>query len=382
MNNKPRYAEGTIRYMVVDLLHITAVITPRTYKLFDKPYMANTICKMKKEGVIEKNKNEEVFECFNLLNYDDNVNNHFDLPYIDYEYFQKYGKADLKRAKYAKGNKRGNSTRIIRNAEMIILMYTAKINALPSQIIDKADRQIKATYYTSRDIKRNAGYKDDLYESDENKKILIATRVNGTLITEGVNYNIYHIGKDLQLWNATGEYKIKTQIENMLAKEMKENCKLDDAILYTYNYNVFMQLLKKSSSGIKFDALANTYQHIYVLPYSNAGRDMTYLMTKPDWDVQIKEMAMEEKYEEDKNFEYACDYYKDGTYTFIFCVPDIKRYILFLRKVIYDISRGLKTKNDFMILCFDYQEEFVLKTADKYANVLSCSLNEFMKDFR
>lgn len=386
MNNKPRYTQGTIRSLIVNLLHVTGVITPRCYKLMDNASIANVICKMKKEGVIEKCNNGMVFECFNLANYESNLDEYFELPYIDYEYFIKFGKHDVKRAKYAKDEKKGNSIRIIRSAEITVLMYCAGIPTLPSDKESVVQNKVltSAVYYQSREIKHYAGYRDEIQEQvSENKRMLIASRINGTLLSAGGNYNVYHIGKDLQLWNATGEYKIKNQIENLLSGYINQsNCRVQSAILYTYDQNIFLKLVNpKTSYGIRFASLANTYNNIYILPFDRNGRDMTQIMAYPDWEVLIKELAIEKEYDMTAAYEYACDYYEDGKYVYIFCVPNITRYLLFLRKVIYDISAGTKTKDDFEILCFDFQQEFVLKSASNYANVLSCEFEEFMNDW-
>ena len=62
MNDKPRYTEGSVRNKMVNLMHISSVITPRSYKLLNEPQssIANTMCKMKKEGAVEKGNNVEM----------------------------------------------------------------------------------------------------------------------------------------------------------------------------------------------------------------------------------------------------------------------------------------------------------------------------------
>ena len=53
-----------MRNKIVNLLHVCSVMTPRSFKLFDEPQssIANTMVKMKREGVVEKSNNTEVFE--------------------------------------------------------------------------------------------------------------------------------------------------------------------------------------------------------------------------------------------------------------------------------------------------------------------------------
>ena len=103
MNNKPRYAEGTIRNKLVKILHASIVITPRSYKLLNEPLssISNIMVKMKQEGVIEKNNNTEIFENFVLKNYRQNCEKYFydNIPKSDILYFAEYGEQDLKNAR-------------------------------------------------------------------------------------------------------------------------------------------------------------------------------------------------------------------------------------------------------------------------------------------
>ena len=312
---------------------------------------------------------------------------HFEeLPYVDYLYFEKFGKNDLRRAKYAKGDKQGESTRIIRSSEITVMMYAAGIPTLPSQkesvVQDKT--LTDNVYYQSREIKYYSGFKDKLDENEEAKRTLINSRINGTLLSAGGNYNVYHIGKSLQIWNASGEYNLKRYIENMLAAYINQNsCKIQNAILVAYDLTIFADLIEPTKSlNMKFGALSATFDHIYILPFDKSGRDMLNVMTCMDWENIIKELVTETKISAESNLEYACDFYDktEKAYVFVFCVPDITRYIRFLRKVIFDISAGKKKKDDFIIYCFDYQLDLVKKTAFHYAQIRCGSFDEFISD--
>ena len=382
MNNKPRYNEGTERHQIVNLLHISGVITPRSYQLFNRPqHMANVMVKLKKEGVVEKSKNGEVFENISLATYKDNLEEYFydNIPYENIEYFEEYGKRDIKRAKYRKKEMAGDSQRIIRCGEIIALMYSTGIATLPSdkKTAVKNKTLMKNVYYQSREIKYYSGYKDEVTESD-NERTLIATRINGTLLTAGGNYNIYHIGKDIQVWSTQGEYRIKNYIENMLANYInKESCALNKAILFTYDLNIFTRLVNPAHKlKARYEGLEMTYKDLYVLPYDRFGKDMIKIMSESDWEYKLKFLIMEEKPQDTSMEEVVCDYVVDGAYYLLFCIPNISRYLDFIRKAAF-----VNKKEKFQIVCFDYQLDFVKRSAGNFAEISTTSFDEIFADW-
>ncbi len=382
MNNKPRYIEGTVRNKIVNLMHVSSVITPRSYELLDEPKssIANTICKMKKEGVIEKVNNVEIVESLSVLNYRDNQEEYFfgNIPDENISFFEEYGIRDIKRAKYSKD--RNKAKRIVRSGEIVTLMYSAGIPTLPSdkKYIVKNKVLTDNVYYQAREIKKYSGYENDIEETD-GEKTAIATRINGTLLTGGGNYNIYHFGKDIQTWAAQGEYKIKSYIQNLLANYInRESCLLNSAILFAYDLNIFEKIINPPSKYMdRYEGLFMTYDNLYVLPYDKNGRDMVKVMSDSDWEAKIYEYAMDEPYKETSLRDYECDYYDGEVYTFIFCVPNISRYLRFIRK----IKTDQLPKEKFQIICFDYQEEFIVSTGGDYANVMSGSFDDFLKEW-
>ena len=95
-----------MRNKIVNLLHVCSVMTPRSFKLFDEPQssIANTMVKMKREGVVEKSNNTEVFENLSLSNYKENYEEYFfdNIPEEHVSFFEEFGIYDIKRAKYSK----------------------------------------------------------------------------------------------------------------------------------------------------------------------------------------------------------------------------------------------------------------------------------------
>ncbi|WP_026658255.1 hypothetical protein [Butyrivibrio sp. AC2005] len=384
MNNKPRYIEGSMRNKIVNLMHVSSVITPRSYKLLNEPQssIANTMCKMKKEGVVEKTNNVEIFESLSLSNYKENLEEYFDgnIPEEHIAFFEEYGIREIKKAKYSKDQLQSRARRIIRCSETVILMYAAGIPTLPAdkKYVVRNKMLTDNVYYQSKEIKKYSGYTDDV-ETIAGERTAIASRMNGTLLTAGGNYNIYHFGKDIQTWSTQGEYKIKHYIQNMLANYInQDSCLLNSAILFTYDLNIFGKMISPPRKyKDRYDGLCMTYDNLYVLPYDQNGRDMIKVMSESDWKARLYEYAMEEPYKDTSRLDYVCDYYDGDVYTFIFCVPDISRYIQFVRKVKFTQL----PKEKFQVICFDYQKEFVISTIGKHANILSGGFKDFMDEW-
>lgn len=382
MNNKPRYTEGTTRYQIVNLMHISGVTTPRALSLFDNPSIPNVMVKLRKEGVVEKSHNEEVFENLNLQTYNDNLEEFFydNIPDDNIEFFSKYGENDIKRAKYNKGKLIGNSRRIIRNGETIAMMCASGIPTLPDEkkYVVKDKTLTDNVYYQSREIKRYTGYADDVESESDEERTVIATRINGALLSAGGNYNIYHLGKDITTWSTQGEYKFKNFLQNMLTNYInKTSCMVDNALLYVYDLMTFLKVVNPSKNvQSRYDALNMTYDNLYVLPFDKNGRDMTKIMVESDWQIRMYEMIMEEKYEDTSRLDFVCDYYDGEVYTFIFCVPNLSRYLDFVRKV-----KFVNDKDKFRVVCFDYQVDFVTASVGKYAKVLKADFKDFVDDW-
>lgn len=379
MNNKPNYAQGKTRYQIVNLLHITGIITPRTYKLFENHRtIANTMIKLKNENVVEKSNNTEVFENLVTTNYVENYEKHFEytIPVSHLDFFRKYGKEDIKRAKY----KKADAVRVIHNSEATAMMYAAGIPTLPEdkKYIVQNKKLTDNVYYQSREIRQYSGFAPDIQVAEDGDIVVSTSRINGTLLTAGGNFNIYNMGKSLSIWVAQGEYKLKNYIQNMLANYINQDtCMVDNAILFVYNLTTMLRLVNPDKKFRKsYDGLSMTYKNIYILPYDENGRDMLRIICEPNWKIRMYEEIMEETYTDTSLVDTVCDYYDGEAYTFVFCVPNFARYLDFIHK-----AEFINKPDRFRIICFDYQVEFIIKSAGKYASLFQVSFKDFIKDW-
>ena len=373
-----------MRNKIVNLLHVCSVMTPRSFKLFDEPQssIANTMVKMKREGVVEKSNNTEVFENLSLSNYKENYEEYFfdNIPEEHVSFFEEFGIYDIKRAKYSKKKLQCNAKRIIRSAEVTTLMYTAGIPTLPydKKYVVRNKTLTDNVYYQSREMKKYSGYSDDI-EIDDGERTAIASRINGTLLTAGGNYNVYHFGKDIQTWSTQGESKIRFHIQKMLAAYInRESCILDKAILFAYDINIFSELIDPPKKyRDRYEGLSSTYDNLYALPYDKNGRDMIKIMSESDWQKKMYEYALETQWQDTSKLDIVCDYYDGDVYTFIFCVPDIGRYIQFVRSVKF---RNLP-KEKFEVICFDYQKDIVRTTIEGYAEIYEAPFQKCLEEW-
>ena len=94
------------------------------------------------------------------------------------------------------------------------------------------------------------------------------------------------------------------------------------------------------------------------------------------WIVEkIYEYALETQWMDTSKLDIVCDYYDGDIYTFIFCVPDIGRYIQFVRSVKF----RMLPKEKFEVICFDYQKDFVRATIEGYAEIYEAPFSEFFE---
>lgn len=403
MNNKPNYNKGKTRYQILNLMHITGALTPRSFRLFDNSStVSNTMTLLRKDNIVEKVRNKTTFDVLSLSNYKSNYGQYFEpnLPDMNLEYFERYTKKNINRAKYDATGKKAK--RLLKDSEVATIMYAAGIPTLPDdkKMVVQNKTLTDNVYYMSREIRQYSGFEPDVkilnedehvkklnrntiitndgYEFFENGKAIIASRVNGTLLTSGGNYNIYNLGKDINIWSMQGEYKLKNYIENMLANYINRNSYLiESAILFVYDLNTIERLIEPNKTNRKsYEGLAMTYKNIYVLPFDKCGREMIKIMSEPNWQIRLMENIMEEVHKDTSMVDTVCDYYDGEVYTFVFCVPNFARYIQFLKKAMF-----VKQQNLFRIICFDYQSEFIFRTANQYAKILQASFDDFLQEW-
>lgn len=289
-----------------------------------------------------------------------------------HRYYSHFGISDYKRAKYAKN---WESIRVIRNVESYMFMYGANLDCmLGSKVSLRAPEdeghKMRNSFYTAREIKGYDHYKDD----KGNDQLLNTTRVNGLVVCDGGTYTVYHTGNNILTYTRSGEKKMETYINKMLV--IKNQPKLKGAIMLANNMKTYKDMIIPKTRRI-MDQLANmegVYEHVYGLTLDEDGQRMMRLMETPDWDTRMYEEMLGEEKRRGRTGTLDCDGQKDDCYYFCFCVPDVKRFKMFLRRA------ELEGQSDrFHIYCFDNQREMLKSVAGGYTKIHTTSFTDYYR---
>lgn len=287
-----------------------------------------------------------------------------------HRYYNQFGIPDYKRVKYAKN---WESIRVIRNVESYMFFYGAGLDCLLGSKVslrarEDVSRRIRNSFYTAREVKGYDHYKDDL----GNDRLLNTTRVNGLAVCDGGTYAVYHTGKSILTYTRSGEKKMETYINRMLV--IKNQPKLKGAIILAHNMKVYTDMIVPKTRKI-MDQLANmegVYEHVYGLTLDEDGQRMMRLMETPNWDTRMYDEMLEEEKRRGRTGTLDCDGQEGDTYCFCYCVPDIKRFKMFLRRAELE-----KQQSKFRILCFDSQKELIKQVAGNYAKIATTSFSDY-----
>lgn len=290
-----------------------------------------------------------------------------------HRYYARFGMPDYKRARYAKD---ADGARVIKNAESYMFMYGVGLNCVLGEKISLRSQnetdfeKMRNSYYTSREVK---GY--DHYTADKGTdNVLSTTRINGLVVCDGGTYPVYHTGNSTQKYTRSGEKKIEVYINRMLT--MKKKAPLRGAILLATNLKTYKDIIipKTRQIGDQLSNMEGVYEHVYGFTLDEEGQRMMRLLRIPDWDTVVYEEMLGMERRNGRTGIMECDGQRGNVYYFCYCVPDIKRFKMFLRRAELE-----KDKSRYRIFCFDTQETFLKEVAGQYAQIHSTSFEEFCK---
>lgn len=290
-----------------------------------------------------------------------------------HRYYMQYGMSDYKRAKYSAEN---DGTRIIKNAESYMFMYGSGLNCMLGEKVSLRNQKemdyekLRNSYYTAREIKGYDSYTDE--KSTDN--VISATRVNGLVISDGGSYPVYHTGSNIQKYTRSGEKKMEVYINRMLAKKKKAPIK--GAVILATDLKAYINTIIPKTRQVMevLSHMEGVYEHVYGLNLDVDGQKMMRLLSTANWDSMIYKEMLGQKWMPNKTGVIDCDGQENGIYYFCYCVPDIKRFKLFLRRAELDGNR-----DKYRILCFDTQEALIKEVAGQYTRIFTTSFSEFCK---
>lgn len=258
--------------------------------------------------------------------------------------------------------------RIVRNAETLMFFQGIGFDVLKGEYPDlRSDlHSHKSVFYTSRQVKGiydcdTSRYKADL---DRNQQ-LITTRMNGLALTSGGNYQIYNMGRTLSSYSYTGESKIKEFTNRLLAE--KDDDRADKAILLAEKQTIFERLYQprhiREERGI--DGLLSAYDEVLALSLTEDGqRIMTMIAKDGRWKENIYKSVLTPSQQENVPMGSPADGMDNEISIFVYCVPDIRRFRLFLNR-----AKLIEDKNKNVVICYEFQREMLENVIGNYAKV-------------
>ncbi len=395
-NTKKNYKKGT-RHKIVKMVLMCGCIPWEALNVIDgNPEVYKMkIREMVKEGVLDVVRvlnNRRTYRLVNFNDFDKNLKEFQGYYSIDeLNNYIKNGYEDNKRAKYIKNTDKGtDSLRVILSNEITILMMTAGILTTPDEkndiCIEMTEDSNKSSYYTSREIRKQTGYTADV-TTDTTKKYLERSntdtdkrisnsRASGILMSPGNVYVVYNISHIFKNWYRSAEYKMQIYVNRLLYEKGIYNMSADSAILFAKNYDAFLSLVwPEDSMKDHYENIKYTFKYIYALPYSPEGREMVKIMKVKGWRHRLKQHFIGKFNNDTNGIAVDCDAYMDDTYVCAFLAPELSRYKRFLAWA----EEG-NNRDKYIVVCFDFQLDFVRRTAGRYCKIMKADFWKYIKE--
>lgn len=371
MNNKANYKKGH-RRDITELLLQTGTIPLRTVMLTkdnSKGFRQQVYIMIKDGSLKTTGRGQE--KVVTLSRYEDvKTDMQETIPKL-IKYYEAYGQDDAYAAQSLKDSRR---ERTIRNAETHIFFSGTKYKTslIEKESLFPLEKKITGcNYYSNREVKGIIEYQ---VSKDQAGKITGRTRCNGMVVSPGGNYIVYD-SFNHRLETDVGENRIVNHCNTILsAKDMNL---LKGGIILAKNYGIIERYINPSNRRYEqmTDNLCCAYPKIYGITLDKEGQRLTNLMTLPHWEERMYKTFIENTkmtgYEE-----IACNGKdSDGNYYMVFCSPDIKMLREFIRG-----ARAIENKERCRIICFDFQQDFIVGLAKDYCKIFTVKFDDYVKE--
>ena len=367
MNKKKNYSKG-YRLEIMKMLYMNGAMSYNTLKLLPGSPLMNerAFRKMRDEGVIETIRHAGR-RMILFKNYEEKKSEYEDSMPVGYSDYY-YGKSKEIRTKVKRGTP-SDVERAARCGEVLAIMHSAGINAYmdncPKYSWNQPYDVNQSYYHNSFDIK-NANVKYPSYTGED--KNIASTRIIGCINSPGGDYAVYSVSKGLIEWSRSGELKAATHLkrisQNIYGDAYDRNV---NAIIYIKDMKLIEQIVNNENikRTVNLISIDNVYPEMYALPIDDIGIKMTGLLKEAFWKEHIySKFITEVEYENAKGLTVACDGYDGERYTLVYCVPDITKLKLFLRKAQADLDF-----EKYVLYCYDWQEKHVREMANHLAQI-------------
>lgn len=387
-NTKKNYSKDKCLYHIIRHMHMCRLMTKRMFKLLkrEKTYAyENIMTKLVNTKYIEKYKTDIDITVYCFNDYEKNKNEYLEnMPKGYVENYLTFGKEEVYSIRRSVKKDKKLSSRIqkpISDAEALFVIHEAGINSYIDEkpFFDKLTEKNNndTIYYTSKEIKRGLNYKDAVEIKDNIKKIG-TTRITGALLSPNANYLVYNFGKNLTTWFITGEYKIEQELNRYSVLNIKNTNKFDSGIIFCNSLNIFTPIFlhDKKIRGFEMDNIIMLFNHLYIFQYETYTIKHLQLLFNQNLKNKIDNIIFPNR----NIIEYQdlfCDNYNPETevYELSFCIPDLIKLKYFLNKAYLE-----NKKNSFVIYCFDFQKEFLIKVGLNKCKIKTTSLNLILEE--
>lgn len=391
MNKKKNYSKGA-RLEILKLLHICGLIPLHSFEMLhnnNTRVYQQRAKEMEREGVtVNYRIPNSNYKYVHMQDYEKNMAKYDYRKYLPEGYYERYvtyGAIDSKRGRSQ--TDKTKQERAIRNAEIFIMMYGAKINSLPEDKImlgsEEYLREDQSYYYTSREIKNYTGYKSDVeitYDNQgkESSKKVKSSRVLGLYTSPGGDYAVYQLGRNLVNWNQSGEYKISILINKILCAKYKEPRGTDSrGIIISQNAETLRKAIGAEDAKAEawFRNIEDCYKELYVLPYNQYGQQMLKIMGLRGWKEKSREMFLNEQQRQPCSI--PCDGYDGERYYLLYCIPDVKKLRLFLRRAALEDN-----PRKYVVICFKEQAQMVAAAGRRHITIMTAEFKEYENEIK
>lgn len=385
MNVKKNYKKGK-RIELLKAVYATGSLPYRSLRLYDWQVRITqrVVHEMVDERLLKIVKTE-TGKQINLVKWDDKKADYMD--YLPIEYLEYY-ESELKEEVRQSVSVRTRGERLQKSAELILIMHESGIGSYPDEKVSIRKSEVRIThatkmYFTSREIRGVMPYHTKVERDKDGKRKVGGSRMHGLMVSPGGVYAVYNIGSHLIEWERYGETNMARHIDRVLDWRMdgylerKEKDKTEvECMLFAADVAMFERVILNENKKRRTMTLLNidyAYENMYGLPLNHDGKRMLAIMSSKGWQERMRiRMLPEETGMDSLSYTVACDAYVGGKYILLFCIPNINKLKMFLKRAAVE-----NNKDKFHIYCFTYQVSLVVSLAGGYTTIHSYGLPQY-----
>lgn len=209
------------------------------------------------------------------------------------------------------------------------------------------------------------------------------TRLLGVYLSPGGVYCVYNTNKRLMKWNIQGESKIQLLIEDTVKINYEpyiaSNFFATDALIFGGDLSMALRILKnnnspKKPSDFEFLSFDNIYNNIYYVPLNDDGARQLNIMSFNNWHSILRKIIL--NVEKDFSmYNVDCDAIMDNDYVLMFLDGNLARLQRFKQ------SKDLSEENNFKIICYPWQVDFIFEYFENNIKVSTVSMDSVEQIF-